>query len=150
MSTWTGRSWYSCTNSCHYSIGRITKDLLLSLSTVVDIVEPISKFTATLVDVPGIGDIYNIGLESWEPKAGTVYDLIWNQWCVGHLTDVQLIAYLKKCGGLLRKDEDGKVAGLVVVKENLAPVVDSFDEEDSSVTRYVVFPMRLVVVAQLG
>lgn len=133
-----------------YSIGRITKDLLLSLSTIVDIVEPISKFTAELVDVPGIGDIYNAGLESWEPKAGTEYDLIWNQWCVGHLTDAQLVAYLKKCGGLLRKDDAGKVTGLVVVKENLAPVVDCFDEEDSSVTRYVLFSTRFIVVAQLG
>lgn len=119
------------------SIGRITKDLLQSLSETVDIVEPISKFTAELEDVPGIGDIYNVGLESFSPKEGIAYDLIWNQWCVGHLTDVQLTAYLKKCGSLLRKSDAGKVEGLVIVKENLAPVMDAFDEEDSSVTRYV-------------
>lgn len=83
----------------------------------------------------GIGDIYNTGLESWSPKEGAEYNLIWNQWCVGHLTDAQLTAYLKKCGTLLAKDKDGKTTGLVVVKENLAPVVDCFDEEDSSVTR---------------
>ena len=65
--------------------------------------------------------------------------MIWNQWCVGHLTDAQLVVYLKKCGSVLRKDE-GKVTGMVVVKENLAPVMDNFDEEDSSVTRYVPCP----------
>ena len=53
---------------------------------------------------------------------------------MGHLTDAQLVAYLKRCGGLLRWEE-GKTSGLVVVKENLATGVDKFDEEDSSVTR---------------
>lgn len=35
----------------------------------------------------------------------------------------------------MAKDNEGKTTGLVIVKENLAPVVDVFDEEDSSVTR---------------
>lgn len=127
-----------------FSIGRITRDLLLSLSTTIDIVEPIQKFTSSLTSLPGIGDIYNVGLESFTPKEGISYDLIWNQWCVGHLTDLQLSAYLRKCGSLLAKDEEGKVTGLVIVKENLAPVVDVFDEEDSSVTRFALPPLSLL------
>lgn len=119
------------------SIGRISKGLLIPLASTVDIVEPIKKFTDQLAGVAGIGQIYNSGLESWSPEEGTKYNLIWNQWCLGHLTDAQLIAYLKKCGGLLARSEDGKVTGLCVVKENLTVFDDMFDETDSSVTRYV-------------
>ena len=60
------------------------------------------------------------------------YDVIWNQWCLGHLTDTALIAYLRRliphlCAG-----------GFVVVKENLSTDAfgeDVYDPEDSSVTR---------------
>ncbi len=76
-----------------------------------------------------------MGLESFAPTAGTTYDLIWNQWCLGHLTDAQLVSYLKNCGSLLTRSGDGKVEGLIVVKENLSPAFDEFDETDSSVTR---------------
>jgi protein N-terminal methyltransferase len=62
------------------------------------------------------------------------YDLIWNQWCLGHLTDAQLVGYLKKCGRAL------KPAGWVVVKENMSTSdEDVFDEIDNSVTRYLSF-----------
>jgi len=63
-----------------------------------------------------------------------VYDLVWNQWCLGHLTDAQLVEYLRKCAGMVRREE-GKVRGWVVVKENLAGLRDVYDEVDSSVTR---------------
>jgi protein N-terminal methyltransferase len=75
-----------------------------------------------------------VGLEDWTPSSSEdpKYDLIWNQWCLGHLTDSQLITYLEKCGKALRQ------GGLVVVKENLSTSgEDVFDELDSSVTRYV-------------
>jgi len=55
---------------------------------------------------------------------------VWTQWCVGHLTDRELVGYLERCKGCLR---DG---GVVVLKENLSTSGrDEFDEEDSSVTR---------------
>ncbi|CAG8977415.1 hypothetical protein HYALB_00007045 [Hymenoscyphus albidus] len=113
-------------------IGRITSGLLLYIAEVVDIVEPIAKFSNALIGVPGIGEIYTTGLESWSPSRTPGYDLIWNQWCVGHLTDVQLVAYLRKCGEALRE------GGFVVVKENLSTDPggeDVFDEVDSSITR---------------
>ncbi|KUJ20177.1 uncharacterized protein LY89DRAFT_612328 [Mollisia scopiformis] len=116
---------------CGAGIGRITEGLLLHLAETVDIVEPIAKFSDNLKEKSGIGEIYNVGLEDWSPGSNDIkYDLIWNQWCLGHLTDVQLIAYLKKCGTALK---DG---GLVVVKENMSSSEeDIFDELDSSVTR---------------
>ncbi|CAG8959390.1 hypothetical protein HYFRA_00001288 [Hymenoscyphus fraxineus] len=117
---------------CGAGIGRITSGLLLHIADVVDIVEPVAKFSNALIGVPGIGEIYTTGLESWSPSRTPGYDLIWNQWCVGHLTDVQLVAYLRKCGEALRE------GGFVVVKENLSTDPggeDVFDEVDSSVTR---------------
>jgi hypothetical protein len=113
-------------------IGRITEGLLLDVSETVDIVEPIAKFSDKLKGKEGVGQIFNVGLEDWSPiqSDDLRYDLIWNQWCVGHLTDAQLVMYLEKCRKALK---DG---GLVVVKENLSTNgEDVFDELDSSVTR---------------
>lgn len=115
-----------------YRIGRITEGLLLGIATTVDIVEPIVKFADNLKGKEGIGKILNTGLESWSPEQNpeTKYDLIWNQWCLGHLTDAQLQSYLEKCGKALNGD------GLVIVKENLSTSgEDLFDDLDSSVTR---------------
>ncbi|KAJ6782411.1 hypothetical protein PWT90_06185 [Aphanocladium album] len=112
-------------------IGRITKDLLLSIAEEVDVVEPISRFTEGLKDVKGVRNIYNVGLEEWEPVAGTRYDLIWTQWCLGHLTDEQVVKYLEVCKTVLTPG-----IGWIIVKENLnTGLEDLFDPTDSSVTR---------------
>lgn len=106
----------------------------MSIAQTVDIVEPVAKFSEKLVGKPGVGDIFNVGLESWAPSYPDGYDLIWNQWCVGHLTDAQLVDYLRRCAQGLRA---GK--GYIVVKENMSTSGrDIFDDVDSSVTRYVV------------
>lgn len=103
--------------------------MLKGIAEKVDIVEPIAKFSDGLKDKDGIEAIFNVGLEEWSPEE-SIYDLIWNQWCVGHLTDSQLIAYLEKCG------KSVKEGGYVIVKENLSTSgEDIFDELDSSVTR---------------
>jgi len=113
---------------CGAGIGRITEGLLLKIAETVDIVEPISKFSDNLKGKDGIGKIFNVGLEDWSPEAK--YDLIWNQWCLGHLTDAQMVTYLGKCGNAVK---DG---GMVIVKENMSTNgEDVFDELDSSVTR---------------
>ena len=109
-----------------------------------------------------LGTVYVTGLESWVPtptKAHPTdpkYDLIWNQWCLGHLTDSQLVSYLTRCATYLQTSPPG----LIVVKENLvvpgpqAKAADAgfdlaengdgdgdgdnedvYDELDSSVTR---------------
>ena len=96
-----------------------------------------------------LGTVYVSGLESWTPaptKAHPTepkYDLIWNQWCLGHLTDAQLVSYLERCATYLQTSPPG----LIVVKENLTGPQpntagdvgddndDVYDELDSSVTR---------------
>ena len=98
----------------------------------VDVVEPIAKFTAKLQDVSGVRSVFNVGLEDWKPSDPTIrYDLIWNQWCVGHLTDAQLVQYLVTCREVLNPN-----GGVIVVKENLSTTdEDAYDTIDSSVTR---------------
>ncbi|ORY69572.1 alpha-N-methyltransferase NTM1 [Pseudomassariella vexata] len=132
-------------------IGRITKNLLIDVSDTVDIVEPIAKFTAELKDVSGVGHVFNVGLEEWQPMEGVSYDIIWNQWVVGHLTDAQLIKYLERCKEALSRDEEtGRTIGLIVLKENLTRTnEDLFDETDSSVTRHDGSFKRLFAAAGL-
>lgn len=77
-----------------------------------------------------IENIYITGLESWLPTEK--YDLIWNQWCVGHLTDAQLTTYLQRAADALTP------SGILVLKENNSTDPegkDIYDEVDSSVTR---------------
>ena len=112
------------------SIGRVTEGLLLGVADAVDVIEPVAKFTDVLKGKPGVRNIYSMGLEEWRPAGGVRYALIWTQWCVGHLSDAQLVEYLERCREAL---EPG---GVIVSKENLSPQdEDVFDEEDSSVTR---------------
>lgn len=97
----------------------------------MDIIEPVAKFTDTIKGKNGISSIQNIGLEDWQAKQGEPYDLIWTQWCVGHLSDDQLLQYLKECRSALKTG-----TGLAVIKENLSTSdSDMFDELDSSITR---------------
>ncbi|KAF3909735.1 hypothetical protein AA313_de0209502 [Arthrobotrys entomopaga] len=121
---------------CGAGIGRITKGLLLKHLDTVDVVEPIKKFTdellASTTDTPSsgkIGQIYNVGLESWQPEEGK-YWCIWNQWCLNYLTDSDLVLYLSRCAKALT------AGGMIFIKENNTNNDDNiFDEEDSSVTR---------------
>lgn len=120
---------------CGAGIGRIMAWLLSTVCDIIDIVEPINKFAqeakaAEIVGKGTLGEIYVTGLENWKPEQR--YDLIWNQWCMGHLTDQQLVAYLVRCKDALTVD------GWIIVKENMSTNPegeDVFDKTDSSVTR---------------
>ncbi|KAJ5178159.1 uncharacterized protein N7500_000858 [Penicillium coprophilum] len=120
---------------CGAGIGRVTEGFLRHVCEVVDAVEPVAKFTKVMEDSQlkrdGVfGTIYTRGLENWTPDKK--YDLIWVQWCVGHLTDSQLIDYTVRCRKSLTEN------GLMVLKENLSTHFagqDVYDSEDSSVTR---------------
>nr|POE77723.1 alpha n-terminal protein methyltransferase 1 [Quercus suber] len=124
---------------CGAGIGRVTQGLLVHVAECTDIVEPVAQFTAQIAGRPGVGQVYNVGLAEWTPEVdeqsdgrGARYDLVWNQWCVGQLTDAQLTAYLASLPAVLAP------GGWIVVKENLsndAAGCDVYDETDSSVTR---------------
>ncbi|KAJ5812018.1 hypothetical protein N7474_008319 [Penicillium riverlandense] len=120
---------------CGAGIGRVTEGFLSNVCEVVDVVEPVENFSRVVREGPlkkagKVGEIFVVGLESWVPRKQ--YDLVWNQWCLGHLTDAQLVAYLVRCREAL---SDG---GVIVVKENMSTAShgqDVYDELDSSVTR---------------
>lgn len=92
--------------------------------------EPTVKFTDALKAKDRVRNVFNVGLEEWQPSQDTRYDLIWVQWCVGHLTDDQLVEFLERCQTVLNPE------GFIVFKENLSTSgADLFDDLDSSVTR---------------
>jgi protein N-terminal methyltransferase len=120
------------TEACH-RIGRVTEGLLMDIAEEIDIVEPVAKFTAPLQGRKGIRSIENIGMSDWRPTQGVVYDLVWIQWCLGYLSDEQVVEHLRYCKSALRTDKS-----LVVVKENISTAgTDMFDSRDGSVTRQV-------------
>ncbi|KAF8892541.1 methyltransferase domain-containing protein [Infundibulicybe gibba] len=67
------------------------------------------------------------------------FDVIWCQWCLGHLSDDDLVSFFCRCREALREREKGR--SLIVVKENLCWDSASggpetlFDKTDSSLTR---------------
>lgn len=129
---------YAHAVDCGAGIGRITKNLLSKLFAKTDLVDPIDSFNKAVMEgeflrqereAGKIGQVFTMGLQEFTPEKGK-YSVIWNQWCLGHLKDVDLVEYFRRCReGLVR---DG---GVIVVKENLASGQDNFDGTDSSFTR---------------
>jgi protein N-terminal methyltransferase len=141
---------------CGAGIGRVTQGFLSKVCRTVDVVEPVDKFARVIreegtrlmkrskdeeeeeeeEDQNGVDErrvvehVYITGLENWTPTE--TYDLIWAQWCVGHLTDAQLVGYLRRAADALAPN------GLVVLKENNSTDPegrDVYDELDNAVTR---------------
>ncbi|XP_069149385.1 alpha N-terminal protein methyltransferase 1 isoform X2 [Solanum lycopersicum] len=94
-----GRGRHLVTLDCGSGIGRITKNLLIRY--------------------------FN---EEFTPDAER-YDVIWVQWCIGHLADDDFIAFFKRAKVGL------KPGGLFVLKENIARTGFVLDKEDKSITR---------------
>lgn len=70
------------------------------------------------------------------------YDTVLIQWCIGHLSDPQLVEFLKRSRKALKEGENG-CEGYIILKENTCKDTDGegagilFDDEDSSITRRV-------------
>ncbi|EPX72666.1 methyltransferase implicated in translation [Schizosaccharomyces octosporus yFS286] len=134
---------------CGAGIGRVTEFVLLKVASHVDIVEPVEKFVSQakvhLQDKPC--SFICTGLQNWTPEKNR-YGLIWNQWCLSHLTNDDLVAYLIRCSEALSEN------GVICIKENVSSFTESFDKEDSSVTRTddsfrKIFQMaNLVIIAE--
>lgn len=100
---------------CGAGIGRVTKNFLLSRFQHVDLVEQSPRL---LEGAPAyIGpessrvSLVLSGLQTFTPT-GPIYDVIWIQWVIGHLHDLDFIEFLQRCKAGLRPD------GYVVMKEN--------------------------------
>nr|CAI5850838.1 unnamed protein product [Callosobruchus analis] len=90
-----------CALDCGAGIGRITKFLLTDFFEKVDLVEQNATFIEQAKKYMGhksnrVGCYYTVGLQDFEPVPNK-YDLIWIQWVVGHLTNEDLVDFLKRC-----------------------------------------------------
>lgn len=80
---------------------------------------------------------------------GKVFDVIWCQWCLGYLTNPDLVAFLKRSQEALNPENR---RSLIVVKENLChndmdgSALEVFDEEDSSLIRFVEISFLLYLI----
>lgn len=78
-----------------------------------------------------------VGYTPLSPDDESGFDVVWCQWCLTYMKDVDLIAFLKRSQAALRKEG----ASVIVVKENVCKDGEGgvpevvFDEDDSSVTR---------------
>ncbi|XP_026753725.2 N-terminal Xaa-Pro-Lys N-methyltransferase 1-A [Galleria mellonella] len=132
---------------CGAGIGRITKYLLLPYFQSVDVIEPDEKFLNTITDFVGeertkLGNFYNVGLQKFKPDKK--YDVIWNQWVLGYLTDKDLISFLQLCRNALSEN------GVIVIKENVTSSGKlEKDETDSSVTRSLKQFLKIFKTANL-
>ncbi|KAJ7046844.1 DUF858-domain-containing protein [Mycena alexandri] len=109
-------------------IGEQTKSVTFLRGTLQDF-DPARPHHATMLD--------RVGYNPTVTDALSGFDVVWCQWCLGHLSDPDLVAFFKRSHAALRE----KGRSVIVVKENLcndepdgtACVV--FDEQDSSLTR---------------
>jgi protein N-terminal methyltransferase len=153
-------------------IGRVTSTVLLPLVDDVVLVEPAEHFISRAMQDSsrwkGISDssksvtFIRSPIQSFDPsvvpeghRAGrpfdplspeTGFDVVWCQWCLGHLTDDDLVQFFKRSKAALRGPEDPQRPqddGIIIVKENTTEdgedgePVTIYAEDDSSVTRCV-------------
>nr|CAG4642080.1 EOG090X0EJQ [Eurycercus lamellatus] len=114
-------------------IGRVTQGFLMKNFPVVDLVEQdkgfIEEAKRALASTNHRGEFFHSGLQNFTPKQ-EMYDIIWVQWVLGHLTDEDLVNFLKRCQSGLKPN------GFIVIKENLTSSGEvEMDHTDSSVTR---------------
>ncbi|KAL3662876.1 hypothetical protein V7S43_012276 [Phytophthora oleae] len=127
---------------CGAGIGRVSKLLLLPMFDHVDLVEQSPRLLRGAPQYLGedetlrsrVRDLYCMGLQDFEPKPKS-YDLIWMQWVLVHLTDLDLVRYLKRCKKALTPN------GFIVIKENIFQTAEPYDldRQDSSITRSAVY-----------
>ena len=107
---------------------------------ISDRTKSVRFFKAPLQDFdpvrPGRGTeaLTRLGYVPDEDDVDSGFDVVWCQWCLGHLNDEDLVAFLKRSAAALRGP-----SSLIVVKENLCSEKKAprtvFDEQDSSWTR---------------
>uniref|UniRef100_A0A183GIC2 Alpha N-terminal protein methyltransferase 1 n=1 Tax=Heligmosomoides polygyrus TaxID=6339 RepID=A0A183GIC2_HELPZ len=114
---------------CGAGIGRVTRHLLLPMFKNVVMVEPVAELLEKSVSYVGNVTRVQLGLQHFHPDRSH-FDLIWIQWCSGHLTDSDMVKFLRRCIDGLTDD------GVIVFKDNLSAQQEpEFDCEDYSWTR---------------
>ncbi|KAG7452452.1 DUF858-domain-containing protein [Guyanagaster necrorhizus] len=125
-------------------IGRVTADVLLFLVSDVLLLEPVTPFIQEALG--RARHAANTPQKNWRGLADkntsdvdSGFDVIWCQWCLGHLNDAQLVEFFRRSHVALREKDRGR--SFIVVKENVCSddadgrPKSSFDDQDSSLTR---------------
>ena len=136
---------------CGAGVGRVTKNLLLARFNHVDLIEQSARLSAATAkyidakpeDAKRITCIVQ-GLQDFAPAPNT-YDVIWIQWVIGYLHDLDTIRFFRRCAAGL------KYNGLIVLKDNVSPPDYTFvvDKDDSSVARSPPYIKLLMQLADL-
>ena len=140
---------------CAAGIGRVAKHLLLPQFDRVDLLEQSERLLAASeayinvedADASGdlcatsrgvLGQLIQCGMQAFDSlhdasASPLAWDVVWVQWAIGHLTDIDMVDFLQRCRAALRP------GGVICLKENVVGPADDIafemDTEDSSVTR---------------
>jgi hypothetical protein len=86
---------------CGAGIGRVSKNLLLPRCRHVDLIEQSPRLlqsSAGYLGPEGAGRTTQVtlGLQDFKPAPNT-YDLIWIQWVIGQLDDLDFVRFFRRC-----------------------------------------------------
>ena len=115
---------------CGSGIGRVSKYLLAGNFSSVDLVDQCENYINTAKnELEGANARFFIcGLQDFLPEP-RIYDCIWIQWVLSHLTDEDLLAFLTRISAGL------KPCGVIIIKENIKKKGFIVHKDDYSVTR---------------
>jgi len=114
--------------------GRVSKHFLLPIFEEVHLFEQSPRLVREAPAYIGAPDNERVTchvqvLQDFKPLPNT-YDVIWIQWVIGHLHDLDFINFFRQCAVGLRP------GGVIVLKDNCTETVTfTVDKEDSSLTR---------------
>ncbi|CAM9338075.1 unnamed protein product, partial [Ectocarpus fasciculatus] len=96
----SSKAYIVTSSDCGAGIGRVSKNLLLPRCAHVDLVEQSPRLlrasAAYLGPDASRTSLLNIGLQDFKPAPNT-YDLIWIQWVIGHLDDLDFVQFFRRC-----------------------------------------------------
>jgi protein N-terminal methyltransferase len=100
---------------CGGGIGRVALQVLTHFFDRIDIIDPIPHFllkAREYIEKEVPLDVYQVGIEEWTPSQ--TYDAFYIQWTLCHLTDDDIISFLRRCR------EHISPTGYFLIKENVA------------------------------
>ncbi|XP_029939797.1 N-terminal Xaa-Pro-Lys N-methyltransferase 2 [Salarias fasciatus] len=140
-----GKAGSSFALDCGSGIGRVSRSVLLPVFGKVDLVDMEERFLLEAhQDFLGDGadrveTLFCYSLQDFTPPRDK-YDVVWIQWVACHLTDKDLMNFLRRCRKSLRPD------GVIILKDNMARQGAKLDVSDSSISRHLDI-MRAIIAA---
>lgn len=118
---------------CGAGIGRVSKHFLLLRFSHVHLIEQSPRLLSNSQSYIGEDSSRTScivqGLQDFSPEINS-YDVIWIQWVIGHLQDIDFINFFRRCVKGLRP------GGVVILKDNCCESwTFVLDRSDSSLTR---------------